>query len=437
MSVVLSIEDVGPCRKQLKVEVPGPVVEAETTRVVDEFRRRARLPGFRKGKVPAELIKTKYQQDIEHEVVERLLPRFWRQAEAESELDPLLPPNVDEVDFQPGERLTFVASVEIRPAVELGDIENFELPDEEIEPTDNELEKAIEDMRTAVADWVEVERAGAQGDRVIGQLVRVVDGDDGPQPEGDSQQVQFEIGDAQIWEELSLEVTGKKPGQTGEFERGEGEGEEPTRTRYRITIEEIRERQLPDLDDDLAKRVGEFDSVADLEKDIRLRLKRAKTIDRRQKRERALLDQLRERHPFELPTGVVDQEIEGMLRDYAQNLADQGVDLEKAGMDWQALGDQVRPQAERRVHARLLLDAVAEKVAIDVDEDEFERTLATIARAQKMSTPAVRQELDRSGRLAGLREQMRREKALRTMLGEDGDPTGVEDDEAAAEVSGT
>jgi trigger factor len=109
VSVVLSIEDVGPCRKQLKVEVPAPAVEAESKRVVEEYRKQAKLPGFRKGKVPTELVKQKFHKEIEQDVVERLLPRYWQQAEAEAELDPLMPPSVDEVDFQPGAPLTFVA----------------------------------------------------------------------------------------------------------------------------------------------------------------------------------------------------------------------------------------------------------------------------------------------------------------------------------------
>ena len=413
MSVVLSIEEVGPCRKQLKIEVPAPVVEAETERVVGEFRRSARLPGFRQGKVPKHVIQSKYQADIEKEVVERLLPRFWRQAEAESELDPLLPPSVDEVDLKPGEALTFLASVEVRPEIDLGDIENFELPDPEVEPAAEDLEKAIEDMRRAVAEWVEVDRAAGQGDLVTGSLLALDDDAESQEPH----EVSFEIGDPQVWEELSIEVTGKKTGQSGEFERRQGAGDDLVVQKFHIDIASIKERDLPELNDELAARVGEFATVAELEADIRERLKRAKSVDRDQKRERALVDQLRERHPVELPAGVVDQEIEGMLRDYAQNLADSGVDLERADMDWQALSEQVRPQAERRVHARLLLDAVARKTDTEVDEDEFERTLSTIARAQKSSTTAIRRELDRTGRLSGLREQMRREKTLRTLMG--------------------
>ena len=115
MSVVVSSEEVGPCRKQLTIEVPQPAVEAETQRVVGEYRRRAKVPGFRKGKVPAQLVRQRYEREIDQEVVDRLIPRYWRQAEAEGELDALLPPRVESVDHDPGVSLKFTATVEVRP----------------------------------------------------------------------------------------------------------------------------------------------------------------------------------------------------------------------------------------------------------------------------------------------------------------------------------
>ena len=240
-------------------------------------------------------------------------------------------------------------------------------------------------------------------------------------------QVKFEVGDAQIWEELTLEAVGKKKSQSGEFERKVGEDEEQETRSYRLVVSSVKERDLPALDAELAAKLGEFETVEELEKDVEHRIEQSKLAELRQKRERALLDQLRERHPVELPQGVVDHEIEGMLRDYAQNLANSGVDLEQQSVDWQALGEQVRPQAQSRVHARLLLDAVASGRELEVDEEDFERTLATIAGAQRRSTVAVRQELDRAGRLGELRHQLKREKAIRSLLGEDISPLKNED----------
>ncbi|HEV2847282.1 MAG TPA: trigger factor, partial [Thermoanaerobaculia bacterium] len=167
MSVVLSLQDVGPCRKQIKVEVPAPAVEAETQRVLREYSQKVRIPGFRQGKVPAELVRRRFAQDIEQEVKERLLPRYWKQAQAESSIEPLLPPEVDEVtDLQPGEPLTFVATVETRPVIELRDTQSFDLPDPEVEPGTLEIEETLENIRKQMSKWAPVERSASRGDLV-------------------------------------------------------------------------------------------------------------------------------------------------------------------------------------------------------------------------------------------------------------------------------
>src|SRR5580704_5711573 len=185
MSVVLSMQDVGPWRKQLTVEVPAPAVEAETQRVVREFGQRVRIPGFRRGKVPTELVRRRFAKDIEREVIDRLLPRYWRQAQAESEIEPLLPPEVDEVrDLEPGGSLTFVATVETRPKVELGNIHDFQLPDPEIEPGELDVDKALDDLRVRFGEWVPVERPAARGDLVNAQITETTDAPAGPDSGG-------------------------------------------------------------------------------------------------------------------------------------------------------------------------------------------------------------------------------------------------------------
>jgi trigger factor len=422
MSVVVSTEDVGPCRKQLTIEVPPPAVEAETRRIVGEFRRRARVPGFRKGKVPVELVRQRYEREIDQEVVDRLVPRYWRQAEAEGELDILMPPQVEQVDHDPGVSLKFTATVEVRPKIEIGELGDIELPESEVDPEDAEIEKAIEDLRRQVADWVPTARAAARGDRVRGSLV-LLDDDEASSGE---QPVDFEVGDEQVWEELSLAAVGARPEGAVEFDRRD-EPEAPQR-RYKLTVEAVEERELPELDDELATKLGKFDSLDALREAVAGQLQAGKSRDRRLARERALLDEMRQRHPLALPDGVVQQEVEHMLRTYADEMARRGIDLEKAEFDWQALAERERPNAEKRVHSRLLLDAAAEREGTEVDEQEFEQVLAQLARAEGRSAGAVRQALDRSGRLGELRSRLRREKLLRRLLGEE-PPVGEGDSE--------
>jgi trigger factor len=471
MSVVLSMQDVGPWRKQLTVEVPAPAVEAETQRVVREFGQRVRIPGFRRGKVPSELVRRRFAKDIEREVIDRLLPRYWRQAQAESEIEPLLPPEVDEVrDFEPGQPLTFVATVETRPRVELRNLRDFQLPDPEIEPGELDVDKAIEDLRVRFGEWVPVERAAARGDLVNARLIDVTGAPDAvgaadtpaaprapdapqaaaaaasppleapapapapatpptPTQEEKAEPVEFEVGDERVWEELSLAVSGLAAGQEATFTREAGPapsappdpaaatGARPRR--FKIQVSAVKERELPALDDELAARVNpELGGLSELRQMVSRRLREVRIEERDDQRQRALLDQLRERHPMELPQGVVQREVEQLAADYAESLARRGVRPEQLGLDWQRVREEVRPVAERRVHVRLLLDAIAEAEPVEVTDEEFERALAALARAQKTTTPALRKALDENGRLAALREQMRRDKTVRHLLGE-------------------
>jgi trigger factor len=429
MSVVLSLQDVGPCRKQLKVEVPAPAVEAETQRVVRDYGQKVRLPGFRQGKVPSELVRRRFAKEIDQEVKERLLPRYWRQAQAESSIEPLLPPEVDEVsEIQPGEPLTFTATVETRPEIALRDLDGFNLPDPEVDPGTMEIEETIENIRKQMSEWVPVDRPASRGD-LVGVDITTLGSPEHPEERTDS--IQVEIGDPQVWEELTLALQGMSAGQETTFERRhehppaeEGGAPEVHEQRFRVKVNEVKERDLPPLDDAFAARVNpELQSFDALREAVVGRLRQQKDEQRREARHQALLDQLRERYPIELPQGVVRREVEGMVQDYAENLARRGVNVEKAQIDWNRVAEEMAPTAEKRVHARLLLDAVADERKIGVTEEEFERTLAMLARAQGVSTPVLRRKLDEDGRLTSLRSQLRREKTIRTLLGEPDEET--------------
>src|SRR3954468_22406805 len=424
MSVVLSQQDVGPCRKQLKVEVPAPAVEAETQRVIQELGHKIRMPGFRKGKVPAELVRRRYAKDIEHEVKERLLPRYWRQAQAETSLEPLLPPEVDEItDLLPGEPLTFVATVETRPQIELRNTQDFDLPNPETEPGTLEIEERIEEMRKKTSGWIPADRPAALGDKVDLEIVTLGSPE---HPEEHADKVQIEIGDPKVWPELSSTVRGMSAGQEETFTRRhehppaeEGGAPEVHEQTMRVKVVGVEERDLPPLDDAFAAKLNpEFHSFEALREAVVQQSRHEKADQRREIRQRALLDQLRERHPLDLPQGVVRKEVEGMIREQAENLARRGVDVEHAGIDWNRMAGDLTPLAEKRVHARLLLDAISDDRKIVVTEEEFERTLAVLARAQGVSTPVLRRKLDEDGHLATLRSPLRREKTIRTLLGE-------------------
>jgi trigger factor len=425
MSVVQSIQDIGPCKKELKIEVPAEAVDAETERVTREYGRQVRIPGFRPGKVPAGVVRKRFGEEIQRDVVEHLVPRFWQRAQSEAGIDPITPPQLAGVeDRETGEPLVFTARVEVRPEVEIGDLSGFDLPDPASEPTDEEVERTIEELRGRAGAWVEVDRPAGQGDRVTAEIEETT-GEEQPEEKG-PETVQVEVGAPEVWEELSLALSGLSTGQKGEFDRMHDEEGVVRERRFRFQVSKVEARELPELDDALAKRIGGFETVDELETAVREQLAQQKAQERNEARENALLDQLRARYPLDLPEGLIDQQNESMVREYAESLARQGVDVRNAGIDWKSMAEQARPAAEARVHARLLLEEIAKREGIEVGEAELDGMLTRIGRPQGVSAAVVRRTLSEDGRLEGLRAQMLRAKTVRHLLGEEGPEFGQE-----------
>ena len=424
MSVVIEYEDAGPCRKLLTIEVPAPAVDAEVGRVMRDLSQKVRVDGFRRGKVPQAIIRKRFQEEIKQEVIERLVPRYWHQAEAEKSLDAVMAPQIKDLKLEDGEPMTFVAEVDVRPEINLALDDPFDLPDPSIDPSESEIEETLEDLRRHHATWNTVERSAAVGDRVVGTVQLVtVDGEAHTHPEtgepDEPSPVDIEVGDERVWEELSLAVTGLGAGQGTEFTR-KTEGDDAKTLVYRVDIEEIRERELPTVDDELAKKIGDFESVDAMTEAVTERIRFGKRDGRRRVRREKFLEQLRERHPISLPERLVDHEREQMLHRVLQRMAEQGADVENLDEEyWMKLGEQARPEAEKAVHEQLLLDAVAEAKDVRVDEQAFDQIIASWAAEKKVSRLALRQELAENGRLSALRAQMRRDRTVARLTGEE------------------
>jgi trigger factor len=422
MSVVTAYEDAGPWRKKLTIEVPAPAVDAEVGRVVKSLGKDIRLPGFRPGKAPASLVAKRFAEEIKQQVAERLIPRYWHQAEAEKSLEALGQPQVEDVHFVRGEPMTFVATVETRPEIEITGLDSFDLPNDSLDLQDGELDDAIRDLLRAHATWEPVEREAATGDLVTGKVFEV----QASEEDSEGQPLRMEIGGEGADEELSLVLTGVAADSSRLFKRQVGEEDEKVEKEYRIEVAQVEEQKLPELDEDFLKRLDLADEET-LREEMTQRLLAHKKADLRSRREAALLQQLRDGHPLDPPTGVVEREMQQMMHEYASDLASKGVDVEKAPINWESLAEQMRPQASSRVHTRLLLDAVAKAQEVKLDEEEFEHLLASSAAQQQKSSLALRQELSQSGRLPELRTDLLHQQTIRHLLGED-------DDHAAADL---
>lgn len=431
MSVVTAIEDAGPCRKKLTLEIPATAVEAELGRVTDEYHRSLNLPGFRRGKAPIAIVRQRFRKEIEGATVERLLPRYWKQAQAEQDLEPLMAPELEPPTLIAGAPLQVVLFVEARPEITLGDIKTFALPEAVIEASETDIDDFLGGLRRSHGEWLPVERAAAVGDAVVGKVRDLgghahdhggeeADHSHGEEPEGDGfRPLHIEIGAKGVDEELSLLLTGATPGKKLRYKKSHGEGETAHIHEHEIEVEAVKELILPEADDSWAKKMGDFDTIEDLRKVLARTISQRKGQELRRARETALLDQLRERHPLALPEGVLNAESENLMREWVEDVSQRGVDLDR--IDWQGLAGEVRPMAEKRVHARLLLDAIARAEGIRLDENRFERFLTAAASQQKTSSMALRQRLAEDGRLEGLRSQMLRDQTLSHLLGENPD----------------
>ena len=450
MTVVVKTREVGLCRREIVIEVPASEVDAEYLRVARDYRRRARLDGFRKGKAPLDLIRQRFAGPIGEDVSERLAPKYWQKAREEEDVRAMLPPSVGPVEVVPGQPLRFTVTVDVEPEVEIGDDRSFELPVPETAPTEAEVDELLEQLRLERSTWVPVDRSAARGDRVRGKVHRAAmpgyepraagqdrgnDDDRGPA----THDIDLELGDERVWPELTDNLTGLAAGGTASFERVEREDDIERQRRYDVEIREVLERKLPEVDDDWASGLAaSIGSVDDLRERLRLQVRTRKIEAAGQQRADALLDRLRERYPVTLPEAVVEREAYRMARSYANDLARQGVDLERQQLPWERMMEEIRPQAGKRAHASFLLDRIAREDGIEATPRDIERALDVMARARDTNRGRLRRELERDGGLEMLKIELRRDRTVQALLEANAPPdeSSGADDEPAAEGGG-
>ena len=441
MTVVVSKREVGLCRHEFDIEVPAEEVDAEHLRVAQDYRRRARLDGFRKGKAPLDLIRQRFAEAIGEDVSERLAPKYWQLAREEEDVHSMLPPSVGPVELVPGQPLRFTVTVDIEPDVEIDDDRSFELPQPEMEPTEAEVDEVLEQVRLERSTWVPVDRSAARGDRVRGKVHRSAmpgfdaeaDGEDhdhdhDPSHDHDhshdqdtrgpaTHDIDLELGDERVWPELTDNLTGLSAGRTASFERVEQEDNIERQRRYDVELDEVLERKLPEVDDDWASGLAaSIESVDDLRENLREQVRVRKVEAAGQQRTDALLEQLRERYPVELPEAVVEREAFQMARSYANNLARQGVDLEQQQLPWEQMMEEIRPQAGKRAHSSFLLDRIAREDGIEPTREDLERALEIMARSRNTNRGKLRRELERDGGMEMLKIELRRDRTVQALL---------------------
>jgi trigger factor len=418
--MLVEYKDVTSVKKFVGVEVPADAVDHEFKHVLDEFSRHAKIPGFRAGKVPRAVVRSKFEDDIKREVLDRLLPRFLRDAILEKGLEAVGTPELKQIaDLVEGSPLRFDAELEVRPEVALADYRGLPFTAKAAEVSADDVAKTIDRFREQSGTFRGIsDRAAAEGDYVVVDLVSTAEGMERKTTEG----YYVHLGPDTVLPELREALIGRSAGDNVSFDKSwdddaPNEDVRGKTVRYDVTVKELQVRELPELNDEFARGTGFAESVDDLRKKIEDDMRRHKEQEAANDKRKQLGDALVSAHSFDVPEALVDDETVKALRNYARFLSSQGVDVEKAPIDWENLRGEFRPDAVKRVQLSAILDAIAKKEGLSAsDADVDEEIRRGVSNASEFSS--LKRRLQHDGTYEEIRRHVAEEKAFQLVIGE-------------------
>jgi trigger factor len=406
--------DVNETRKNLTIEIPRDVVDAQIERVARDYSRKARIPGFRPGKAPARVIKQRFRDQILHDVAHELVPTAIDEAMRERGLEPVDTPDVRDVNVEEGSALTFTASFDTVPGFEPGDLSTLSLRRPRVAIDDQAVSDALTRLRERAGRFEPVEgRGGVESDTLTVDLdrkdpdgkveshkdVAITLGAKANPPGFDAQLLGLEIG-------ATRSFTIQYPGDYAITEL------QNTAVDYTVTVKGIKRRVVPELDDEFAKDLGQFENLDALRARVREDLEHEARHAAEREVRADMMKQLAARVPFEVPASLVERDIDRRLEDFARRLIDQNIDPRQAGIDWDAFRESQRAPAREAMAGAIALDEIARREQLQVTEDEVEREIARYGERTGRAPAAVRAALEKEGGLSRVYAGLRREKSI-------------------------
>lgn len=406
--------DVSDTRKQLLVEIPSAVVDAEIDRIARDYGKAARIPGFRPGKVPAKVVRTRFRDQILHDVAHDLIPRAVDDALRERGVEPVDTPDIKNVLVEEGQPLKFTADFETVPAFDPGDYGSLNLKKPAVSVTDEAVAETLERLRQRAARYEPVEgRQVEAADTVVLDLVREAPGE----PADRHESVSIEIGGSANPPGFDDHLIGLAVGDAKRFPVDYPADHSVkelagTAVHYAVTVKGIKTRVVPALDDEFAKDLGEFDSLDALRARVREDLQRDAERAAERELRNDLLRQLAGRVTFEIPAALLEREVERRTEEFVRRLHEQGVDPRQANIDWQGFRDHQREPAREAVASAIVLDEVARREQVGVEPAELDAEIDRYAAATRRTSEDVRARLEKEGGISRLYMGLRREKAV-------------------------
>ncbi|HLJ90372.1 MAG TPA: trigger factor [Candidatus Angelobacter sp.] len=427
------------CRRELIIEIPAEVAQESRESVIRRYSQVARVPGFRKGKVPASMIRSRFAEEVKSDVLETLVPRYFREAVAKERLRPISQPTVRDLEMAEGQPIRFKATFEVLPEIQLGNYQEItvEKPDVTVtnEEVDNELKQLQE--RQASYDPVDEDRGLVKGDfaqisfealpKEVNKTEETAEQSSEAKPETPAEPTQpvhmdevlVEIGGPNTINEFSENLQGAKTGEERQFEVSYAADYYEQRLAgktfsYKAKVNAIKKKSIPDLSDDFAKELSQDFQTLD---DLKTQMRTGMEAERKHKAEHAakdkLLDQLIEKHSFPVPESLVQHQIDVRLERGLRALAAQGMRTEDMKrLDMNRLRAAQRPAAIKEVKSNLLLDRIAEAEGIHISDEELDHEIEILAQQMKQTPDALRQRLTEDHAVEQIRGRIRSEKAL-------------------------
>jgi trigger factor len=422
--------DVSETRKNLVVEIPSTVVDAEIDKVARDYSKAARIPGFRPGKVPPKVVRQRFRDQILHDVAHGLIPRAVDEALRERGVEPVNTPDIRDVVVEEGQPLKFTATFETVPPIDPGDYASLTLRKKDAVVADGAVDEALGRLRERAARYETVEGRGIQtGDSVVVDLKRTA----AARPESDAtpapgethtdrhENVTVEIGAPANPPGFDAELTGLHVGEHKTFDVrypadyaiSELAG---TTVNYHVDVKAIRKRNVPELDDELAKDLGSFESLEALRGHVRTDLEHEARHEAEREMRADLLTQLASRVTFDVPGSLVDREIDRRVEEFVRRLVEQQIDPTRANINWEEFRERQRDAAVEAVRSALVLDEIARRDGVVASEAEIQTEIERYAERAGRTPEAVRARLEQEGGLARLYTGLRREKTMEFLL---------------------
>ncbi|RMI33016.1 trigger factor [Nocardia stercoris] len=417
-----TVEQLSPTRVRINVEVPFEELKPDFDKAYKTLAQQVRIPGFRPGKAPAKLLEARLGRGaVLEQVVNDVLPQRYSQAVTETEVKVIGRPEIEITKIEDGDEIAFTAEVDVRPEITLPDFSTLAVTVDPIEVADEDIEKQLDSLRARFGTLTGVERPAQSGDFVSIDLSATVDGKE--VAEAATTGLSHEVGSGQLIEGLDDAIIGLEAGASGEFTTtllaGEHAGEEAVVT---VTLNSVKERELPEADDEFAQLASEFDTIEELKTDLRGRVEQAKKVQQAGEIRDKVLEALLEAVEVPLPEGVVAAEIDSVTHDAVHGFDHDERKFEAAlkaqGSSLEEFEAETKEAAEKSVKTQLLLDAIAEAEGTQVGQDELTERILFQSQRYGMAPEQFIQQIQQAGQLGAIFSDVRRGKALAGVVGQ-------------------